>query len=112
LFEHLGDAKTQQSIREANPGVKHCDDLLINPHACSNCPHNPIRKREKAEKGELEKEPLEEQETVDINIILNLYDAVDMGLIGSLKDISTEDWVCLRIVHSYYRTMGSVKRLL
>ena len=41
MYEHLGDFEKQQTIRMANPGVRHCRLLEKNPRSCTDCQFNP-----------------------------------------------------------------------
>ena len=94
MYEALGNYKAQEQVRILHPKASHCELLLVNATACSNCKKNPHRDSSDEEK----KGFMWDDEVQAIYRIVSMY---DYGMLNQLDQISPAEAICLRIVDKF-----------
>lgn len=102
MYERLGNPESQEEIRKANPGRKHCLDLQVSPNACVDCKNNILRDRKPEELCD-ERETLEENVSC-LEYMLAMNDYIRMGLIHNLDGLSPEEALALRFTWQQVRS--------
>jgi hypothetical protein len=98
LYKVLGSQAAQDEIRRANPDVKHCELLRVNPTICDKCPvnQNPYNGDE-GHDGELYRAVEQYGHWLEEAILLDDYRR--LGLSPPPQELSPEQFEVLRVMH-------------